>query len=132
MIATILLFEFRQRLGRISTWIYFAILFLMGFLLALIVGGAFPNSGAADLGGKVYVNSPFVLNNLITELSLLGLIITAALAGQATYQDVDNNCDSFFYTAPIRKIDYLGGRFLGSLAVPTLRFSKIGLGLSRG
>ena len=128
MIATILLFEFRQRLARISTWIYFAILFLLGFLLALIAGGAFAGNGA-DFGGKVYVNSPFALNNLITQLSLLGLIITAALAGQATYQDVDNNCDSFFYTAPIRKLDYLGGRFLGSLAIQLVIFASVGMGI---
>src|SRR5258708_29301155 len=128
MIATILLFEFRQRLARISTWIYFAILFLLGFLLALIAGGAFSGSGA-DFGGKVYVNSPFALNNLITQLSLLGLIITAPLACQATYQDVDNNCDSFFYTAPIRQIDYLRGRFLGSLAIQLVIFASVGMGI---
>jgi ABC-2 type transport system permease protein len=129
MIATILLFEVRQRLSRVSTWMYFLILFLVGGLYALILGGAFPGTGAVDLGGKVYVNSPFLLNALISEISLLGLIIAAALAGQATYQDVDNDCDSFFYTAPIRKIDYLAGRFLGSLVTQLVIFSSVGLGL---
>ena len=84
----------------------------------------FPASGGAGLGDKAYVNSPFVLNGLITVLSFFGLIITAALAGQATYQDVDNNCDSFFYTAPIRKIDYLAGRLLGSLVTQLVIFSS--------
>lgn len=131
MIVTILLFEVQQRLARISTWIYFAILLMLGFLFALIVGGAFPGA-AADFGGKVYANSPFALNGLITELSLLGLIITASLAGQATYQDVDNNCDSFFYAAPIRKIDYLAGRFLGSLATQVIIFASVGIGIWLG
>src|SRR5205807_10300107 len=85
-----------------------------------------------DFGGKVYANSPFALNGLITELSLLGLIITASLAGQATYQDIDNNCDSFFYAAPIRKIDYLAGRFLGSLAIQLIIFSSVGIGIWLG
>ncbi|HWX56449.1 MAG TPA: hypothetical protein VN176_17825, partial [Verrucomicrobiae bacterium] len=129
MIWNIMLFEVRQRLGRISTWMYSLTLFLLGFLFALIAGGAFPNMGAAGLGDKVYVNSPFSLTALITELSLLGLIIPAALAGQATYQDIDNNCDSFFYTAPIRKIDYLAGRFLGSLVTQLVIFAGLGLGL---
>ena len=132
MIATILLFEVRQRLSRISTWMYFLILLGAAFLFALILGGAFPGSGGAGLGDKAYVNSPFVLNGLITSLSLFGLIITAALAGQATYQDVDNNCDSFFYTAPIRKIDYLAGRLLGSLVTQLVIFSALGLGLWLG
>src|SRR5258708_6641875 len=129
MIGTILLFEVKQRLSRISTIIYFLILFALGFLFALIVGGAFPNAGTVDFGGKVYANSPFFLNSMISEITLLGLIITAALAGQATYQDIDNNCDSFFYTAPIGKIDYLVGRFLGSLVTQLVIFSGIGMGI---
>src|SRR5258708_15082976 len=129
MIGTILLFEVKQRLSRISTIIYFLILFALGFLFALIVGGAFPNAGTVDFGGKVYANSPFFLNSMISEITLLGLIITAALAGQATYQDIDNNCDSFFYTAPIGKIDYLVGRSLGSLVAQLVIFSGIGMGI---
>src|SRR6266851_5802762 len=129
MIGTILLFEVRQRLSRISTWMYFLILFVAAYLFALILGGAFPGSGGAGLGDKAFVNSPFLINGLISSLTLFGLIITAALAGQATYQDIDNNCDSFFYTAPIRKIDYLAGRFLGSLLTQLVIFSAVGIGL---
>ncbi len=128
MIGTILLFEVRQRLGRISTWMYFLILLVAAYLFALILGGAFPGSGSS-LGDKAYVNSSFLINGLISTLSLFGLIITAALAGQATYQDVDNDCDSFFYTAPIRTIDYLAGRFLGALVTQLVIFSAVGVGL---
>jgi hypothetical protein len=128
MIGTILFFEVRLRLSRISTWMYFTILLLTGYLFAIIAGGGISGS-AANFGDKVHVNSPFALTGLITELSLFGLIITAALAGQATYQDVDNNCDSFFFTAPIRKIDYLAGRFLGSLLIQLVIFSAIGIGI---
>src|SRR5215472_1309476 len=133
MIGTILLFEVRQRLGRISTYMYFLILFAVGYLIALAVGGGLPGgSGSVDLGGKVFANSPFALSQLISSVSMLGLIIAAALAGQATYQDIDNNCDSFFYTAPIRKVDYLAGRFLGSVVTQLLIFSGIALGLWLG
>src|SRR5260370_14320157 len=129
MIGNILLFEFKQRIGGVSTVMYFLILFGLGYLFALIVGGAFPNAGTVDFGGKVYANSPFLLSELISQVAFLGLIITAALAGQATYQDIDNNCDSFFYAAPIRKIDYLAGRFLGSLLTQLVIFSACGPGL---
>jgi ABC-2 type transport system permease protein len=131
MIWTILLFEVQQRLARISTWMYFLILLVTGYLFAIIVGGGIPGS-AASFGDKVHVNAPFALSGLITTLSLFGLIITAALAGQATYQDVDNSCDSFFFTAPIRKIDYLAGRFLGSLVTQLVIFSAVGIGLWLG
>ena len=129
MVASILLFEVRQRLRRISTYIYFVVFFALGFLFVNLAGGALPG-GSVDFGtgGKVLLNSPFALMLIITYVSFYGVIITAALAGQATYQDIDHNCAAFFYTAPISKFDYLGGRFLGSIVVQLLIFSSVGLG----
>jgi ABC-2 type transport system permease protein len=129
MVASILLFEVRQRLRRISTYIYFVVFFALGFLFVNLAGGAFPG-GSVDFGtgGKVLLNSPFALMLIITYVSFYGVIITAALAGQATYQDIDHNCAAFFYTTPISKFDYLGGRFLGSIVVQLLIFSSVGLG----
>jgi ABC-2 type transport system permease protein len=129
MIGTILLFELQNRLGRISTYIYFTILLLWAYFLTIASGGAFSSIqvGLAT-DGKVMVNSPFALYIFIGQLSLYGLIITAALAGQATYQDIDNNCAEFFYTAPISKLDYLAGRFLGSLATQIIIFAGLGAG----
>lgn len=133
MIGKILLFELQNRLGRISTYVYFLILLLMSYFIAILSGGAI-SSMQVGLGtdGKVMVNSPFALHIFIAQISLWGLIITAALAGQATYQDTDNNCEEFFYTAPVSKLDYLAGRFLGSLVTQIIIFSGLGLGALLG
>jgi len=129
MIATILLFELRQRLGRISTYVYFLILFALGMLFMLLSGGAFPGAFVDfGTGGKVLVNSPYALNEIIVYIAVFGVIITASLAGQATFQDVESNSTAFFYTAPITKVDYLVGRFLGVLCLQFLIFSSVGLG----
>ena len=61
-------------------------------------------------------------------ICFFGIVITAAIAGQATYQDIDSNSAVFFYTAPITKLDYLGGRFLAAFAIQVLIFSSVGLG----
>lgn len=129
MALTILLFEIRQRLRRISTYVYFLILFALGMLFTLLSGGAFPG-GSVDFGtgGKVLVNSPYALNQIIAYIAVFGVIITASLAGQATFQDVESNSTAFFYTAPITKFDYLVGRFVGVLCLQFLIFSSIGLG----
>ena len=74
------------------------------------------------------INSPYALNSIITYISFFGIVITAAIAGQATYQDIDSNSAVFFYTAPITKLDYLGGRFLAAFALQVLIFSSVGLG----
>ena len=129
MVLNILSFEFRQRLGRLSTYVYFLVFAGLGGLFAAVAGGAISEASVDfGTGGKVLVNSPFALNNIISFVTFIGIIVTAAIAGQATYQDVHNNSTSFFYTAPITKFDYLAGRYLGALAIQLVIFAGVGLG----
>jgi len=129
MVVDILSFEFRQRLGRLSTYVYVLVFAGLGCLFAAVAGGAIPEASVDfGTGGKVLVNSPFALNNIISFVTFFGIIVTAAIAGQATYQDVHNNSTSFFYTAPITKFDYLAGRYLGALAIQLVIFAGVGLG----
>src|SRR5262244_535089 len=129
MVRTIASFEFRHRLRRISTYVYFLVFLLLGILFAAASGGAIPNATIEfGTGGKVFVNSPYALNNIISYVAFFGLVITAAIAGQATYQDTASNSTSFFYTSPITKFDYLAGRYLGALAIQLLIFSSVGIG----
>jgi hypothetical protein len=133
MVGTILAFEFRRRLRQISTYVYFLVFFGLGFLFVLMSGGGLSNASVDfGTGGKVLVTSPFALVLIIMYVSFFGLVVTAALAGQATYQDVDNKTTAFFYTAPIAKFDYLAGRFLGSLAAQVVIFASVGLGAWAG
>lgn len=129
MLSNIFLFELDQRLRRLSTYVYFLVFLALGTLFTLISGGAIPGSSIEfGTGGKILVNSPYALNVIITYISFFGIIITAAIAGQATYQDIDNNAAVFFYTAPITKLDYLGGRFLAAFVLQIFIFSSVGLG----
>ncbi|HKD85267.1 MAG TPA: M1 family aminopeptidase [Terriglobales bacterium] len=129
MLARIFLFDFQQRLRRVSTWVYFLVFFALGYLFTLMSGGAVPGSSVDfGTGGKVLVNSPYALNSIITYICFFGIVITAAIAGQATYQDIDSNSAVFFYTAPITKLDYLGGRYLAAFAVQVPIFASVGLG----
>lgn len=133
MLLNIFLFEFQQRLRRISTGVYFVVFFALGCLFTLISGGAISGSTVDfGTGGKVLVNSPYALNSIITYICFFGIVITAAIAGQATYQDIDSNSTSFFYTAPITKLDYLGGRYLAAFAVQLPIFASVGLGAWAG
>ncbi|HEY6350184.1 MAG TPA: M1 family aminopeptidase [Candidatus Angelobacter sp.] len=133
MLGTIAGFELRQRFRRISTYVYFVVMLVLGFLFVLLSGGAF-SSATMDFGtgGRVLTNSPYALFAIIVYVSTFALVITAALAGQSTYQDIDSNSTPFFYTAPITKFDYLAGRFIGSLAVQVVIFFAIGLGAWMG
>ena len=129
MLANIFAFELQQRLRRISTYVYFLVFFALGLLFTLMSGGAIPGASVDfGTGGKVLITSPYALNGVITFICFFGIVITAAIAGQATFQDIDSNSAVFFYTAPISKLDYLGGRFLAAFALQLLIFSSVGIG----
>src|ERR1700722_9248953 len=129
MVLTIAGFEVRQRLRRISTYIYFFVFCGLSYLFTLMSGGAIPGATVEfGTGGKVLVNSPYALQAIITFITFIGVVVTAAIAGQATYQDIDSRSTDFFFTAPISKFDYLGGRFLGALLIQVLIFSGVGPG----
>jgi len=133
MISSIAWFEFSRRLRRISTYVYFLIFLALGFLFILASGGAFSEASVDfGTGGKVLVTSPFALNLIIMFVSFFGVVTVAAIAGQATYQDLDSNSTAFFYTAPITKFDYLSGRFLGALGIEIVIFTSVGLGAFMG
>jgi len=130
MLFTIARFEFGQRLRRISTYVYFLVFAGLSYLFALMSGGAIPGATVDfGTGGKVLVNSPYTLDVIITYIAFLGIVVTAAIAGQATYQDVDSRISDFFYTAPITKFQFLSGRFLGALLIEVAIFSSVGLGV---
>jgi ABC-2 type transport system permease protein len=129
MVLTIAGFEVRQRLRRISTYIYFLVFCGLSYLFTLMSGGAIPGATVEfGTGGKVLVNSPYTLQAIISFVTFFGVIVTAAIAGQATYQDIDSRSTDLFFTLPISKFDYLGGRFLGSLLIQILIFSGVGPG----
>jgi ABC-type transport system involved in multi-copper enzyme maturation permease subunit len=133
VIAAIAAFELKRRLTSPSTWVYFALFFVLAFLLMIAAGGAFSSVNIGlGAGGKVMINSPYTLQQFIALLSYFGLLITGAVAGQAVYQDFHSNCHPFFFTAPITERQYLAGRLLGAFAVVLIVFCSIGLGCWAG
>src|SRR5579863_7758674 len=129
MIIAIAGFEFRQRLRRISTYIYFLVFGGLSCLFTLMAGGGIPGATVEfGTGGKVLVNSPYALQAIISYITFFGIIVTASIAGQSTYQDIESHSTDFFFTAPITKFQYLAGRFLGALAIQVLIFSDVGIG----
>ena len=130
MIGTIAAFEIRKRLGQVSTYVYFGLFCALAFLTMIAAGGAFHGTDVivGGSGGKTMVNSPFVICLLTSVLSYFGLLVTSAIMGNAVYQDFHYRTHMFFFTAPIRKFDYLLGRFLGAALVLAGIFASIALG----
>ncbi|MGI4883465.1 MAG: M1 family aminopeptidase [Janthinobacterium lividum] len=131
MFLPIFLFELKYRLKRPATWIYFFLLFLMAFLLVTAAGGGFGTGVSIGLGGDgqtVKINAPFSLNIITMILSVFGVIIASSLMGNPVYRDFEHRTYPLFYTTPISKWGYLGGRFWGSYLIAVLVFSGLGVG----
>jgi ABC-2 type transport system permease protein len=125
-------FELRTRLKRLSTWVYFVVFFALAMVWTAAAGGAFANANIIFGSGKVWINSPYAIAQTVAVLGMFGLTVVGALAGRAVQQDFEYRTEPFFFTAPIRKWEYLGGRFAGALIVLFVVFVSIALGVFAG
>ena len=119
-------YEVRSEMRRISTWVYFGLLFALTFVMMAAMAGTWPDF---DLGSRVQLaNAPRPLANLIAVISILAVPITSALAGRAVHRDFETRIHPLFFTTPVGKTAYLGGRYLGTVIVNLLVFLGIPLG----
>ncbi|MEP7263480.1 MAG: M1 family aminopeptidase [Bacteroidota bacterium] len=118
MFKEIFLFEIRYRMIRPVTYIYFAILFLMMFLAAYG-----DNVSIGNVSGLVNKNSPFNINSSVSLLMIFGTLICSAIMGVPVFRDFDHNFHEIMFTTPVKKWQYLAGRFLGSYLVALFVFS---------
>ena len=99
-------FEIAYRLRRASTWAFAVML----IVVPLVVLQALSNE-------PQHLNSPISTATAIALIAIVGMLITAAIFGDAATRDADTGMRPLFYTAPLGKLEYLGGRFLGALVV---------------
>jgi ABC-2 type transport system permease protein len=102
-------FEFAYQARLIRTWLYFAVLFVIVFMLKRTAGV-----------GEVHVNSPYSIAQETILASLLWVFMAPAVAGSAAARDPQTRMHPLIYTAPIGKADYLGGRFLAAFLLNAL------------
>jgi ABC-2 type transport system permease protein len=123
----IIRFDLRQKMRSMSTYVYFGLFFCFALLLVALEGGVFPGT-SSDATGKVHINSPFSLMQSMYGLGLFAIVIIAAMMGRAVQQDTEHNIWHFFYSSPISKMQYLGGRFISAFLCLFIIFTSISLG----
>ena len=113
-------FEIDYRLRRPYTWILGAVFVAMACLLAMKVV-----VGEAERAGDLHANAPSLVGMATVLVTMLGLVISAALFTEAALRDHDTRMSSLFATSPITKTEYLAGRFVGTLLVNALFVSVV-------
>ena len=112
-------FEFVYQARRVRTWLYFAILFAVAYMLVRTDPG----------GGGEVVNSPYDIAQDTVLTGLLWILMAPAVAGSAAARDVQTRMHPLIYAAPISKVDYLGGRFLAAFVLNALILLAVPLGI---
>ncbi|MCY0915869.1 ABC transporter permease/M1 family aminopeptidase [Massilia antarctica] len=123
----ITLFEARQRLKLLSTWVYFGMFFALAMLWMAAAGGVFKDA-YVTFGGRLFINAPRSIALTVAFLGCLGVIVMAAMMGRSVQQDFEYDMHHFFFSAPIAKHDYVFGRFFGAALTLAVVFSSIVLG----
>ncbi len=127
MILRIFLFEVRYWLAQPMVYIFF-------FLLALMCGAAVAVDNIQIGGsiGSVYRNAPEVIYNFSGFMSFLGLLMVTAFVNGTAIRDFENNTQQIAFSTPIKKHQYLIGKFLGSTFIALIPMLGINIGIIVG
>lgn len=127
MFTEIFLFELKFRLKRVSTYVYFLIWLLVAFLYVYS-----DSIQLGEIGSKVAKNSAYALNSLTAVFTAFGVAIISAVVGTSIYRDYEYNTYAIIFTTPIKKFDYLWGRYLASILITIFIFSGLLVGVFLG
>jgi ABC-type transport system involved in multi-copper enzyme maturation permease subunit len=120
-------FELRYHLRSPLFWLSGLVMFLLAF-------GAV-TSDAVTIGGSignVHRNAPFVIMQLLLVMSAIGIFVTTAFVAGAVLRDYDFQTHEIFFSTPMKKRDYLIGRFAGAWVAGVLIFVSVALAIMIG
>ncbi|MEO5812870.1 MAG: M1 family aminopeptidase [Rhodanobacter sp.] len=123
----ILSFELRQQLKAPLFWIIAVVFGALAFALAstdaVIIGGA---------SGNVLRNAPLVIVRLLSVLTVLSTFLVTVFVAGAALRDFDNRTSELFFTTPMSRAAYLGGRFAAGYLAALAIMVVCALGLAVG
>ncbi|MFN9738996.1 MAG: M1 family aminopeptidase [Pseudomonadota bacterium] len=120
-------FELRYQLSSPLLWLVAAVFGLLAF-------GA-TSSDAIQVGsaiGNVQRNAPTVIANLLGVFSLLGLFLIVIFIANGLLRDHEFGTAELFFATPMRKADYLFGRFAAGLLACLVIFAGVAIGMIAG
>jgi len=130
MFYRIFLIELKRNLKSPAFYIFFIIFFGTTLIFTLTTDPYTQFMGVAH--GKEWHNAPIIISQILVRLGVIGLLFTMILIGRSVAKDFEANIHELVFTRPIKKLDYLGGRFLGSFGANLLLFLAIILGFQTG
>ncbi len=118
-------FEIQYRARRTETYVFFAVIFLFSMI-------AFDFIYEGQDLGKIKENAPLIIAKIMCIETGFFMLVVSMIMGIPVLRDFEHQMESLLFVNPIRKWEYLLGRFLGSFVVLVLIFSGLILGLILG
>jgi len=127
MIRTFFGFELREQLRSPLLWV-------IALLFGLLAFGATTSDAVQMSGGSgnVWRNAPTVIATLLTMFTLVGMLVITIFITSALLRDFEQGTADLFFSAPIRKRDYLMGRMGAALVASLVVYLVIAVGMFIG
>ena len=120
-------FDLRYQLRQPLLWV-------SGLIFALLAFGA-SSSDAVVVGGavgNVYRNAPIVIAQFLGVFTILSMFIVTIFIAGSVLRDVDIGISDMIFSTPMKKRDYILGRFTAGLLACLSIFVLISLGIMLG
>ncbi|HLY20253.1 MAG TPA: M1 family aminopeptidase [Bryobacteraceae bacterium] len=124
MLWQIIRFEIRYWLRSWMLWIFLLVISALIFAAAssdhIRVGDSFLNT---------FRNAPYVIENFYSFMGLFTLLMTPAFVNSAAARDFSYRTHEIIFSTPLRRRDYLLGRFSGATLVAIVPMLGVSIGI---
>ncbi|HJZ65607.1 MAG TPA: M1 family aminopeptidase [Candidatus Acidoferrum sp.] len=124
MLWQIFSFEVRYWLRSWMLWIFFLIIAVLIFFAT-----ATDNVTLGDALTNTYRNAPFVIQNFYSFMGLFAILMATAFVNSAASRDFNFNTFQIIFSTPMRRFDFLVGRFLGATLVSLIPILGVSAGI---
>ncbi len=115
----------------IRYWLRSWMLRIFTLIVAAMIFGAV-SSDHIQVGGALsntYRNAPYVIENYYAIIGLLTLLMVTAFVNSAAARDFSHNTYQIIFTTPLRRRDFLLGRFFGATVVSVIPMLGVSIGI---
>ncbi len=124
MIWNLFKFETKYWMRGMMVWIFMIIIGTLVFAATssdkITVGGSLENT---------LRNAPFVIQNFYSIMGIFTMLMTTAFVNSGAARDFACNTQQIVFSTPIKKFDFLMGRFTGSALIAVIPMLGITLGI---
>ena len=111
----------------LRSWMLWIFLFVVGLLIFAAIGS---DEVMAELNlSNIYRNAPFTIASFYAAMGVFALLMTAVFVNFAALRDFSYNTHQMMFSTPVRRRDFLLGRFLGATLVSAIPLLGVSLGI---